>query len=62
MAECLCGIRPEEQPAWAQDLLSFNLRFCMVPTQATTSIVAAKQVMSIEEIIDEINNILNTLQ
>ncbi len=62
MAECMCWIWPEEQPDYAKDLMTFNIRFCMIPAQATTSIVSNKSVMSIEEIIDEINNILYTLQ
>jgi hypothetical protein len=62
MAECLCGIRPEELPEGVKDFVDYQIRFCMIPAQATTSIVGQKSVMSIEEILDEMNNILYTLQ
>lgn len=56
LSSCICGeIRVPEDP----DIL--RIRICRVPAQVSR-IKAGKKITSIEEAVDEINNIFNTLK
>jgi len=61
--QCLCGITPkaDQEEEWMEKLVQRRVRYCMVPTKQVVVFDRAT-VMSIEEIIDQINNVLLALK
>lgn len=59
--KCMCGISPKNTPETMQKLVTYRIRYCMVPSQP--SVVAwSTKVLSIEAIVDQINAVLIALK
>ncbi len=59
--KCMCGISPQNTPETMQKLLTYKIRYCMVPSQPSI-IASSTKVLSIEAIVDQINAVLIALK
>lgn len=59
--KCMCGISPKNTPETMQKLLTYRIRYCMVPSQPSV-IAWSTKVLSIEAIVDQINAVLIALK